>query len=331
MCGICGIRRFGDEPIRLDQITTLLLGNERRGTQATGIAIQQANGSIQVHKDDEPANRFVLDREYKEFVEANLRPDTLCVIGHTRAATKGLPSFNKNNHPMWDGKVAVIHNGVIMNDDFLFRELKLDRVAETDSDIFRAILSKQGFTLHGINTLNRISGSAAIAALSTDHPGKLLLARSGSPIVLAVNDVNHLIWSSERQPIYDAMRIWEKKLGLGYFRKARADYWFTNFPNDTSWLIGDKPGLDPAHEETWLEWHSVFKTANFYRSTGYDVYNNYATKRGVKRLKLVQCPNPECKNEGTGRRTLLQLTEEQLEHRDRVICSVCKTPLGGKK
>lgn len=329
MCGICGIRRFGSEPISSEQIRILLIGNERRGNQATGVALQQADGSIQVFKDNEPANRFVLDNDFGKFLDENLRNDTLTFIGHTRAATKGSPAVPKNNHPMWDGKVAVIHNGVISNDDFLFRDLKLERSADTDSDIFRAILSRNGFTSHAINVMNRITGSAAIAAISTDYPGKLLLARSGNPIVLATNDADHFMWSSERQPIYDAMRPWVRKGGI-YFRKARADYYFTNFPNDTSWLIADAP-MEIEGESRWLEWHSQFHTASYYRSVSYNVNENYASRRGVKKVKLVQCPNPECKTGTRGGRTMLQVTEAQAQNLENVICPDCKTALRRKQ
>jgi predicted glutamine amidotransferase len=328
MCGICGIRRFGSEPISTEQIRILLIGNERRGNQATGVALQQTDGSIQVFKDDEPANRFVLDNDFAGFLEENLRRDTMTFIGHTRAATKGSPAVPKNNHPMWDGKVALVHNGVISNDDFLFRDLKLERSADTDSDIFRAILSANGFTSRATNVLNRVVGSAAIAAISTDYPGKLFLARSGNPIVMATNDADHFMWSSERQPIYDAMRPWVRKGGI-FFRKARADYYFANFPNDTSWLIGDSP-ITAEGESQWLEWHNQFQTASYYRSVSYNVHENYASRRGVKKIKLIQCPNQECKTGTRGGRTMLQVTEAQAANLENIICPDCKTPLKRK-
>jgi predicted glutamine amidotransferase len=325
MCGICGIRRFGPEPISAEQIKVLLIGNERRGNQATGLAFQQEDGSIQVHKNDEPATKFILEKEFNEFMEANLRPTTLTFLGHTRAATKGHPAKNENNHPMWDQKVAVVHNGVISNDDALFKELQYERSAETDSDIFRAILSHNGFTTKATNLLNRVWGSAAIAAVSTEYPGKLLLARSGNPIVLATSDdMNQLVWSSEKQPIYDSMRPWAKKPPGYWFRKARADYYFTNFPNETSWLIGDKP-IQSKEGETWIEWHAAFKTGNYFRATTYDVHGNYAMKRGVKKVRMVICPNPKCFEviRGKEMRTTLQVTEAQYPIINTLQCSVC--------
>lgn len=332
MCGICGIRRFGPEPISAEQIRVLLIGNERRGNQATGVAFQQTDGSIQVHKTDEPAGRFVVDSEFGKFIEENLKEDTLTFLGHTRAATKGHPSKNKNNHPMWDGKVALIHNGMVSNDDSLFTELNYERSAETDSDIFRAIISNNGFTTRASNLMNRVSGSAAIAAISTEHPGKLLLARSGNPIVLATSDdMNQLVWSSEKQPIYDSMRPWSRKPPGYYFRKSRADYYFTNFPNETSWLIGDKP-IETAEGQTWIEWHAAFKTASFYRSSSYDVHGNYALKRGVKKIRMIVCPNPECTELVRGKkvRTTMQISEDQQSKLASLVCPVCATSLKPK-
>jgi predicted glutamine amidotransferase len=330
MCGICGVRRFGPEPISAEQIKVLLIGNERRGNQATGVALQQVDGSVQVYKDDEPATKVVLDPQYNAFMEEFLREDTLTVIGHTRAATKGHPSKAKNNHPMWDGKVALVHNGMVSNDDHLFGELKYERAAETDSDIFRAILSHNGFTTRATNLLNRVCGSAAIAAVSTDHPGKLFLARSGNPIVLATSDdMDQLVWSSEKQPIYDSMRPWGWKKPGYYFRKARADYYFTNFPNETSWLIGDKP-IQTDEGETWIEWHAAFKTATYFRSTSYDVHGNYALKRGVKKIRMILCPNAACVETVRGKqaRTMLQVSEEQqAAGLQNLRCPVCTTPL----
>lgn len=335
MCGICGIRRFGPEPISAEQIKVLLIGNERRGNQASGLAFQQADGSIQVHKSDEPASRFVIDGEFLEFLGQNLREDTLTFIGHTRAATKGHPSKNKNNHPMWDGKVALVHNGMVSNDDSLFGELKYERSAETDSDIFRAIISENGFTLKAHNLLNRVNGSAAIAAISTQHPGKLFLARSGNPIVLATTDDMHqLVWSSEKQPIYDSMRPWSRKPPGYFFRKSRADYYFTNFPNETSWLIGDKPKQDKDGETTWIDWHGAFKTASYFRSTSYDVHGNYALKRGMKKVRLIMCPNPLCVETSKGReiRTTLQISEaQQAAGLENLHCPECKTPLKARQ
>ena len=60
MCGICGLRRFGEEPIEKRHIDMLLMMNERRGNQATGVALQNSDGKVRVYKIDEPAARVVV-------------------------------------------------------------------------------------------------------------------------------------------------------------------------------------------------------------------------------------------------------------------------------
>jgi predicted glutamine amidotransferase len=317
MCGICGIRRFGEEPITAEQIRILLVGNERRGNQATGLALQQMDGSIQVYKDDEPASRVVMDKAFGAFVDENLRPDTLCAIGHTRAATKGLTIYPKNNHPMWDEQTAVIHNGMINNDDFLFRDMKLERVADTDSDIFRAILSRDGLTRDGIQALNRVSGSAAIAALDTRYPGKLLLARSGNPIVLSTTE-DHLLWSSEKGPIYDALRPFYKKWGIWQRRMKVENVGFCNMPNDTAWLITDKLREDEQGDPSFIEWHQAFKVAYTYTARTYEIHNNYNFRwsndhKGTKAV-VTRCKN--CK-------TWLQIEPHMRSILDRIKCVTC--------
>lgn len=318
MCGICGIRRFADAPIGAEQIRILLIGNERRGNQATGVALQQFDGSVQVFKTDDPASKFVLEKAFEEFLTEYLKEDTLTVLGHTRAATKGLPIYNKNNHPMWDETVAVVHNGVIYNDDMLFREMELTRVAETDSDIFRAILREEGITPKGINTLNKIGGSAAIAAVSTDYPGKLLLARSGNPIVIATTE-HHMLWSSEQQPIYNALRPFYRRFGI-WQRKIRADAGFMPMPNDTAWIIGSEPGP----EDNWVEWHDKFRVAMTYTAPRYNVsdtyWNNWQKSHGGEKQRMIQCVNGKCM-------AWLTIRPDQRGRLEEMTCGVCKSPL----
>lgn len=299
MCGICGVRRFGKTPIHEDQISTLLVANQNRGNHATGLALQQADGSIQVVKRDVPAWNFVASDEYKEFIKANLKPDTITFLGHTRLATVGDPRDNKNNHPMFAGKTAVVHNGGISNHTWMFGDLKAKRSCETDSDIIRAILDEQGFHRKTFHTLSKLSGSGAFAAVSTDFPGKLLLGRSGNPLELAANDSDHLIFSSERSPIYQANRPYEKRFGL-WMRRARADLSFMPMNNDSAYLIGSKPvsGTEDWQGD-WLEWHTELRIA-YQGWTGhcYKVNENYRSSRtkyyGDSQVAVVKCLNEDC-------------------------------------
>src|SRR5690348_7450697 len=107
MCGIAGIRRFGSEPITEEQVALLLMAMEHRGNDATGILAQQPDGSVATAKEDVPAWKFCSGATFENFIGEHLKPDTICVLLHTRAATQGSPRDMKNNHPLFNGKVGV--------------------------------------------------------------------------------------------------------------------------------------------------------------------------------------------------------------------------------
>jgi predicted glutamine amidotransferase len=216
----------------------LLVGNEHRGIDATGMAFSYLDGSVKVFKKDVPSWSFVTDPEYKKFIETNLTDKIWAVLLHTRAATHGNPRDNNNNHPMYAGKSAAIHNGMIQNDNHLFNSLNLDRKAETDSDIIRAIVDKNGITEKCIKELNKLSGSVAAAVVSPDYPQKMLLMRSGSPLTLA-SDGDHFLFSSERNTLDRALKPWVKRWGM-HFQLKRADAAFSPFADNTAWILGAK-------------------------------------------------------------------------------------------
>lgn len=239
MCGIGGIIRYGKEPITEEMIALLLTGNEHRGNDATGIALSQMDGSVQVFKKKEMAWKFVEGKDYDEFLNKNLKPDTWGAILHTRYATRGNPSKNENNHPMFAGKSAVIHNGMIFNDDILFNTHKeFKRSAETDSDILRAFIDEYGITDKCIKEMNRIGGSAAGAAFHPKYPQKMLLFRSGSPMTLG-STTDFFLFSSEQGTVYKALRPYVERFNM-WFQLVKADAGFSPMADDTAWIIGPK-------------------------------------------------------------------------------------------
>src|SRR5271166_1948216 len=115
MCGIGGFRRFGEEPIDRDSISLMLGGLMTRGTHATGISLQQPDGSIFTLKNDVNAMKLMAGEEWEPFLDKYLPEARICLL-HTRLATQGDPKDNQNNHPLTQGVSAVVHNGVIGND-----------------------------------------------------------------------------------------------------------------------------------------------------------------------------------------------------------------------
>lgn len=270
MCGIAGVRRFGPTPITRDQIELLFYGIEARGTDAAGIAILNGN-EVSVCKSGDTAWKFLASSEFDGYIQEKLTPETEVVLLHTRFATQGSTYDNKNNHPLFSGDTAVIHNGTIYNDDYLFKDLGFNREAETDSDILRGILDKDGLTRQGMSTLNRVNGSCAMAAISSSYPGYLLLARSGSPLVIAGNEnEDQLVFASTKAAIVLASKPWTKCFGID-MQENKSNYKFRTMNGDSAWLFGPKG----------LEWRTEFKSVYNYKAPTYStVHSGWQERQG---------------------------------------------------
>jgi glucosamine--fructose-6-phosphate aminotransferase (isomerizing) len=118
-------------------------------------------------------------------------------IGHTRWATHGAP-YQVNAHPHTDceGKIAVVHNGIIEN----FLELKKELEAlghnfksKTDTEVISHLVEenmKRGMSLVEAvrEALKRINGSFALAVISNVEPDKIVCARNESPLVIGISE-----------------------------------------------------------------------------------------------------------------------------------------------
>lgn len=242
MCGIAGVRSFDGTPITGEMVCSLLLGIEHRGKDATGIAIMDADGEIHIHKKDDPAWRFVTAKDTQTFLDDHLR-DASMVLLHTRAATQGSPLHNVNNHPVFAGNAAIIHNGVVHNERVLYNEWKAEQKAEVDSDIFRAAFD-MGIDRSLYKRLGEVRGSAAVAAFTKEDPTKLFLMRSGSPIVLGANS-SLLMWASTQQALFKSFDQWTEVHGLTLHRRGGPEMHWGVMPDDTGWVIG--PGGKEHH------------------------------------------------------------------------------------
>lgn len=289
MCGIAGVKRYGSEPISLAELEILLCSMEVRGNHAAGIAIMTGD-SIAVHKMPMPAWSFIKDAATKAFLSDFLVEETDTVLLHARFATCGSPKKNENNHPMWDGTVALVHNGGIRNADFLFNDMKLMREVETDSDILRAIVREHGFTEKAARAMARGSGSAAIAAVSSDFPGQLVLARSGNPLVVAhAND--KLYFASTLSQIQKAVRPFEQHHGL-FMRGPARDFSY-NFMIDHTMYVLSADGT-AKHFEMNI-------ASNGFTPVKYASHENYAEKMQVwASSKTNHRVYTYCKECGTG-------------------------------
>ena len=183
MCGIVGyIGNQNAAPILIEGLSRL----EYRGYDSAGIAILGSRGT-QVFR------RVGRVRD----LEASL-PRRLAGkigIGHTRWATHG-PATEENAHPQTseDGRISVVHNGIIDNAAALRERLDAKGVkfsSETDTEVIAHLIARsEAPTLEAavLDVLSRIIGTYAIAVLDAQHPDRIVVARNGSPLILGVGD-----------------------------------------------------------------------------------------------------------------------------------------------
>ncbi len=184
MCGIVGY--IGDEPsasILLDGLRRL----EYRGYDSAGLAIHSPSGVQVVRAVGKLRN---LERALEE------RPLNGSVgIGHTRWATHGRPS-EVNAHPHVAGPVAVVHNGIIENHVALRAELRAagcEILSDTDTELVAHLVRREVDAGQNLETavrrsLGRLHGAYAIAVLSSLEPGRIVVAKHSSPLVLGIGE-----------------------------------------------------------------------------------------------------------------------------------------------
>ncbi|MBI4563307.1 MAG: glutamine--fructose-6-phosphate transaminase (isomerizing) [Planctomycetes bacterium] len=124
-------------------------------------------------------------------------------IGHTRWATHGEPTaVNAHPHFSCDGKVAIVHNGIVENHATL-RDALTARghtfASETDTEVLAHLLEEAysgGDPLRAVGrALREVHGSYALAILFSDHPDFLVAARRFSPLVVGLHPEGNLVAS----------------------------------------------------------------------------------------------------------------------------------------
>ncbi|WP_289033516.1 glutamine--fructose-6-phosphate transaminase (isomerizing), partial [uncultured Arsenicicoccus sp.] len=116
-------------------------------------------------------------------------------IGHTRWATHG-PAAERNAHPhrSEDGRISVVHNGIIDNATALRAQLTsagVELASDTDTEVLAHLVARSGAdTLEGavLEALDRITGTYALAVVDERHPDRIVVARNGSPLIIGVGD-----------------------------------------------------------------------------------------------------------------------------------------------
>src|SRR5215203_3108221 len=198
MCGIVGY--VGPQDAR-DVVLDGLRRLEYRGYDSAGIAVV-ADGQLSSAK-----KAGKLANLEKVLAEQPL-PAATVGIGHTRWATHGGPT-DRNAHPHLsaDGKVAVIHNGIIENFAALRAECEADGIefsSETDTEVAAHLLASvyartpagPGRLAEAMRaTSRRLEGAFTLVASHAAEPATLVASRRNSPLVVGVGDGEYFLGS----------------------------------------------------------------------------------------------------------------------------------------
>lgn len=195
MCGIVGY--VGQQ----DTLAVLLGGLKRqeyRGYDSAGVAILTDGGTLETAKKAGKLKALV------DLLEANPLIPGHTGIGHTRWATHGGPTdVNAHPHLGDDGKLALIHNGIIEN----FAEIKAELLAkgyefesETDTAVAAVLLGdvyrETGDLREAMRlVVNRLEGAFTLLAVHTDAPHLIVAARHNSPLVIGLGDGENFLGS----------------------------------------------------------------------------------------------------------------------------------------
>jgi glutamine---fructose-6-phosphate transaminase (isomerizing) len=206
MCGI--IAYLGDKPA-----FPILIGGlqrlEYRGYDSAGVATLEG-GAASGGQELKVAKCKGRVAELLAFV-GDKKPEGTIGIGHTRWATHGPPNdVNAHPHQSGDGKIAVIHNGIIENYATL-REGLLQRghrfVSDTDTEVLVHLIAEvqraTGTSLFESvrMALGEVEGAYAMVVLDENNPDQLIAARKSSPLVIGIGQEGEYFIASDATPI----------------------------------------------------------------------------------------------------------------------------------
>jgi glucosamine--fructose-6-phosphate aminotransferase (isomerizing) len=185
MCGIVAAAASKNiVPVLVEGLKRL----EYRGYDSAGLAVISAAGIERVRSVGRVA----------ELETAAASTRSVTGIAHTRWATHGIPS-ERNAHPHVSGSIAVVHNGIIENYESLRNELSArghvftsDTDTESIAHLIEATLQTEPDLFAAVRlACRRLVGAYAIAVIDHQQPGKVIVAREGSPLLLGLSDTGN--------------------------------------------------------------------------------------------------------------------------------------------
>ncbi|MFN9204696.1 MAG: glutamine--fructose-6-phosphate transaminase (isomerizing) [Gemmatimonas sp.] len=191
MCGIVGY--VGDRiatPMLIEGLKRL----EYRGYDSAGVAIMNGKG-VETRRAAGKIARL-------ESAIANDPPHGTMGIAHTRWATHGPPNEqNAHPHVSQNGRIAVVHNGIIENATVLKMGLEARGYvfkSDTDTEVLAHLIETAyagNLEAAVIEALRQVDGTYGIAVISSDEKDKIVAARKGSPLLVGIGEGEYYVAS----------------------------------------------------------------------------------------------------------------------------------------
>lgn len=303
MCGIVGYSGAREAaPILIEGLHRL----EYRGYDSAGVAVQNGTGVV-LRKLAGRVTRLhqLLDAEPVRGLSG---------IGHTRWATHGAPT-RTNAHPHTDcsGALALVHNGIIENADSLRTKLQQAGHAfstETDTEtLVHLIEEAPGATLEDrvIAALAHVEGTYGLACISSTEPGKIVVARKGSPVLLGIGDGEYFVAS-------DASAILEHTRSVVYL-----DDGDIAVVTPDGYRVLDLDQRDQIRTVSDIEWDlAAIELGGYPHFMLKEIYEQPESVTATLRGRLLF-------EEGTARLNGLNLTPEDCTAIQRILIVACGT------
>ena len=307
MCGIVGyIGGKEAPPILVDGLRRL----EYRGYDSAGVTILGQDGVLRTVR--RPGK---LDELERALTLEN--PRGHCGIGHTRWATHGPPTLdNAHPHSSADGSIALVHNGIIENAGTLRLKLDAEGVefrSDTDTEVLVHLVDRlwpEGGTLEGALTaaLDQVIGAYGIAVVSSRDPGKIVVARNGSPLLLGVGRNGEMLVGSDASAVVAHTRE-VVYLDDGDVAVLTADGYRTSH-------LRDGPVERRVHKVTWDL--AAIEKGGFDHFMLKEIFEQPRTLEDVTRGRLLE-------EEGSARLGGITIDDRELLGVERIVITACGT------
>ena len=303
MCGIIGY--VGPRPaaqLLLDGLKRM----EYRGYDSAGLAVVNGHGLVI----EKAAGKL---GQLEEKVKHRLPEGTLG-IGHTRWATHGAPTTG-NAHPHTDqqGRIALIHNGIIENAGAI-RTLLQKRGhtfrSETDTEVLAHLIGTlyQGDLEEAVAAaLREVDGAYGIAVVSADEPDVIVAARKGSPLIVGVGEGEFFVAS-------DAAALLEHTRSVIYLDDGEMVVL-----NRTGYRVRDLQVRKITKAVNQIEWDlETIERGGFEHFMLKEIFEQPESLANTLRGHLLD-------DEGTARVRGINLSDEELAGFDRIVITACGT------